>query len=73
MKNSSSFDGTEEHKMIGLKVTARQNEENVIPARRAQLYGMTTHLQEAEKEDTLLKCYPCDKIKVNNEFTVTLK
>ena len=68
MNNSLSLDETKEREEIGLKVTDRENGENVTPARTAQLYGLTTHLQVTEEKSTLLTCYPCDEIKVSNEI-----
>ena len=73
VKNSSSFETTKQSQEIGMKVRAKENEEMVAPAKTAQLYGMTTHSEEAEKMSTPLTCYPCDQIKVNNPFTLTLK
>ena len=72
VKNSSSFEGTKQSKAVRMKVRLKEKEEMATPAKTAQLYGMTSHSEEAEKMSAPLTCYPCDQIKVNNPFTLTL-
>ena len=73
VKSSSFLEGTKQSKEIGLKVRAREKEEMVTSAKTAQLYGMTTHTEEEGKMSTPLICSPCYQIKVNSQFTMTLR